>query len=83
MLGVIFMFCIESDYEWIALSAGIIFYLIMYARYRNADERHAYEKETKTKITNVNSVDNYIEQRKRLRNSRMNGANNKVVKGKK
>ena len=55
----------------------------MYARYRNADERHAYEKETKTKITNVNSVDNYIEQRKRLRNSRMNGANNKVVKGKK
>ena len=83
MLGVIFMFCIESDYEWIALSAGIIFYLIMYARYRNADERHAYEKETKTKITNVKSVDNYIEQRKRLRNSRMNGANNKVVKGKK
>lgn len=83
MLGVIFMFFIESDYEWIALSAGIIFYIIMYARYRNADERHAYEKESKMKVSNIKSVDNFIEQRKRLRNSQISGANNKVVRGKK
>lgn len=83
MLGVIFMFFVESDYEWIALSAGIIFFIIMYARYRNADERHAYEKESKMKVSNIKSVDNFIEQRKRLRNSQISGVNNKVVRGKK
>lgn len=83
MLGFIFMFFVESDYEWIALSVGIIFYIIMYARYRNADERHAYEKETKMKVSNIKSVDNFIEHRRRLKNSRMYGANNKIVKGKK
>lgn len=83
LLSVIYMFFVDYDFEWIALSAGIIFYLIMYARYRNADERHAYEKETKMKVSNMKSVDNFVEHRKRLRNSRMIGANNKVVKGKK
>ena len=53
----------------------------MYARYRNADERHAYEKETKTKISNVKSVDNFIEQRKRLKNAWIKGVNNRALRG--
>lgn len=81
-LGIIYVFFVDFDYEWLALSIGIVFYLIMYARYRNADERHAYEKETKNKISNIKSVDNFIEQRKRLRNRKIKGANNENVNGK-
>lgn len=81
MLGVLFMLFVDFDYEWIALSAGIIFYIVMYTRYRNSDKRHTYEKDTKKEVTNVRAVDNYIERRKGLRSSTMDGANNKTVYG--
>lgn len=81
MLGVLFMFFVDFDYDWLALSVGIIFYLIMYARYRNADARHKYENDTKKQVTNVKAVDNFVEHRKRLRNSKMYGANNEKLYG--
>lgn len=81
MLGILFMFFVDFDCEWLSLSVGIIFYLIMYARYRNANERHKYENDTKKQVTNVKAVDNFITHRKRLRNSMMQGANNKKLYG--
>lgn len=81
IFGVLFMFSSDFEYDWIALSSGIIFYLIIHSRYRNANKRHTYEKETKKEIFNVRAVDNYIERRKRLRNSNIKGANNKTIYG--
>ena len=53
----------------------------MYARYRNNDKRHNYEKDTKKQVTDVKTIDNFIEHRKRLRNSMIRGANNKKLYG--
>ena len=81
IFGIFFMLSVDFEYDWIALSVGVIFYLIMYGRYRNSDKRHTYEKETKNQISNVKTIDNYIERRKRLRNRTMKGANNKIIYG--
>ncbi len=75
------LFVIDFENDWIVLSAGIIFYFIMYARYRNSNKRHMHEKETRRTVSNVKSVDRLIERRTRLRNFRMNGANNTKVYG--
>ena len=77
------MFAIEFENNWILLSAGIIFYVVMYLRYRNSDKRHYHEKDTKRNITNIKPVDNLIKRKTRLRNSTMMGANNKKVYGSK
>lgn len=81
ILGFIAMINIEFDYNWILLLSGIVFYFIMYARYRNDNARHEYEKDTKKNITNLRRVDTFIEARKGLTNAKMIGANNDIVNG--
>lgn len=82
ILGILAMYLLDDfDYRWIFLATGIIFYLLMYARYRNAGARHHYETETKTKVNNLEKVDQYVTRNNRLTSSRMNGANNTMVKG--
>ena len=53
----------------------------MITRYRNSNARHTYEIDTKTNISNLRKVDNFIQSKKGLTNSTMNGANNKRVNG--
>ena len=53
----------------------------MYNRYRNRDARHTHELETKKEMSNLRCVDEFVEHRKRLRNSEMQGANNDKVNG--
>lgn len=80
--GFLAMLYIDIDnYEWLFLLTGIVYFLIMYFRYRNSDARHTYETETKKEMTNLRKVDNYIRTEKGLTNATMIGANNKVVNG--
>lgn len=81
LLGVLYVLFVNHDYEWIALTVGIVFYLIIYSKYRNAKERHKYEHETKKQLFNIKKVDNLKEHKKRLRNRFMDGANNKKIYG--
>ena len=67
----------------ILLLTGVVFYLIMYARYRNKNKRHKYEKETKTRILNVKPTDIFFESHKKLSSSYISGANNRIIKGNK
>ena len=53
----------------------------MYARYRNQGARHHNEKETKTNVSNLRKVDEFVKSKKRLSNSTMDGANNKLIHG--
>lgn len=71
----------EGSPSWIFMSIGVVFFLIMYFRYRNSDARHTYETETKKEMTNLRQVDKFIKTMKRLSNSRMNGANNRTLEG--
>ena len=71
----------DSDYSWIFLTAGFIYYGLMYARYRNKGARHHHEKETKATMGNLRTLDHFVTKRTGLRNARMQGANNKSVRG--
>lgn len=70
-----------SDYRWGLLAPGIVFFSIMYSRYRNKDARHTYEYETVSNISNLVKVDDYIRRETGLRNSMMSGANNFALEG--
>jgi len=63
------------------LTPGFIFYWIQTARYRNMNARHKHEAETKADIENMKKTDVSIGRRNRLRNSRIAGQNDSVVKG--
>lgn len=82
ILGIIAMlFTSDSDYSWLFLATGVVFYLVMYARYRNQGARHTYETETKNQISDLKKVDDFIKKKKGLTNATMNGANNRTVSG--
>jgi len=78
--GMISWFVEFEDYGICCLS-GIAYFILMYFRYRNKNARHSHETETKTSIFNLRKVDNFIKKLKRLRDSEMDGANNKRVNG--
>ena len=63
------------------LTPGFIYYWIMVARYRNMNARHKHEAETPSEIKNMQKTDTSIGRRNRLRNARIAGANDSVVKG--
>lgn len=81
ILGILAMLFTDFDYNWLFILSGFIYFIIMFVRYRNANARHTYEKETKTTISNLRSVDRLIKHQTGLTNSRMNGANNNAVSG--
>lgn len=81
VLGILAMVFIDFDYNWLFLLSGIIYFLIIYFKYRNSNARHKYEKDTKSQMSSLRKVDNYIERRTGLTSSTMNGANNNTVNG--
>lgn len=81
VLGILAMMFVDFDYNWLFLLSGFIYFIIMFARYRNSNARHTYEKDTKTNMSNLRKVDNFIQSKKGLTNATMNGANNKRVNG--
>lgn len=82
-IGVFLMFFTADDFEgsWIFLSLGIIYFIIMYSRYRNSGARHTYETDTDREVTNLRQVDNYVKRLNGLSESTMEGANNTNVNG--
>lgn len=71
----------EKSWPWIFLLAGVIYFIVIYGKYRNQGARHTYEKETKTNVTNLRKVDDFVKKEKGLSNSKMKNANNTKVSG--
>ncbi len=71
----------EGNWGWLFLTAGFVFYGIMYARYRNKWARHYHEKETKATLSNLHRKDVFVKRKTGLTNPRMAGANNTSVSG--
>lgn len=63
------------------LLSGFIFYGYIYSKYRNTDKRHSHETETMSNIANLGALDNLVEHRTRLKNSKMTGANHDRIEG--
>lgn len=83
VLGILAMMFTADDFEgnWLFLTVGVIFFFIMYGRYRNSGARHTYETETEKEVTNLRKVDTYIKRKNGLSNYYMEGANNTNVEG--
>ena len=81
LLGIIAMIFVDSDVRWLFLLVGVIYFIIMYLRYRNSDARHTYETDTKTNMSNLRQVDRFVKTKKGLSNSIMEGANNTKING--
>lgn len=83
VLGILAMMFTADDFDgsWLFLTVGVIFFFIMYGRYRNSSARHTYETETEKEVTNLREVDTYIKRRTGLSNYYMEGANNTNVEG--
>lgn len=81
VLGILAMVFTDFDYNWLFLLSGIIYFLIIYFKYRNSNARHKYERDTKSQMSNLRKVDNYIERRTGLTSSTMSGTNNNTVNG--
>lgn len=71
----------SNGYFLLLMLAGFIFYGVMYLRYRNSNARHVYEKETKKQVLNMKKVDDLVEHKTHLPNSRMNGSNESKLDG--
>ena len=61
--------------------AGFIFYAAMYARYRNKEARHTYEKETKKNLSNIIKKYEFIKHEKGLKNASMKDRNDNKIEG--
>ena len=79
--GIIAMMFTDFDYNWLFLLVGIIYFMMIYTKYRNDDARHKYEVETKKEISNLKEEDRLISRRTKLTNPRMVGANNTSIRG--
>lgn len=79
--GVLAMLFVDFDYDWLFLLLGVIYFIIIYTRYRNDNARHKYEVETKKEISNLKEEDRLISRRTKLTNSYMVGANNTSIRG--
>ena len=71
----------DSDYSWLLLTLGFVYYGFIYMKYRNKGARHLHEKETKSTISNLRKKDEFVTKRTGLRNKSMEGANNTSVRG--
>ena len=63
------------------LLSGFVFYFTMYARYRNSDERHHYEFETKHEMSNLKCEDKFSGKLTGLVNPLIEGENSSELKG--
>jgi len=69
----------DSNYGWLFALAGLIYFGILYSKYRNTGARHSHEKETKATMDNMQKTDTFVKKLTGLSNARMNGANNTSV----
>lgn len=81
ILGYLGMVYIDFDYNYVFLLSGILFFIIMYFRYRNSNARHNHEVDTKNEMNNLKQKDTYVRRLTELTNMRMIGANNTQVNG--
>jgi len=63
------------------LTPGFIYYWVMVARYRNMNARHKHEAETPSEVKDLKKTDVSIGRRNHLRNARIAGANDSIVRG--
>ena len=70
---------IDFKMDWILSLLGVIYFAIMFLRYRNLNARHHYETETKKNISNIRRQDRFIRSVRNLSSSKIQGDNNETI----
>lgn len=70
-----------SSFGLLFLLSGVVFYVLVWLRYRNVDKRHHHERETRAEMHDLRSDDRLVGSVKGVSNRRMTGANNTEVRG--
>ena len=81
LIAMLFTYSDDNNWPWLFLLSGVLYFLIIYGKYRNSGARHNHEKDTKTNMSNLVKSDKLVRREKRLSNSRMEGANNTMING--
>lgn len=81
LIAMLFTYSDDNNWPWLFLLSGVLYFLIIYGKYRNSGARHNHEKDTKTNMSNLVKSDKLVRREKRLSDSRMEGANNTMVNG--
>ena len=81
LIAMLYTYSDDNNWPWLFLLSGVVYYLIIYGKYRNSGARHNHEKDTKTNMSNLVKSDKLVRREKRLSDSRMEGANNTRVDG--
>ena len=71
----------NRDIVWFLLVGGFIYFFAMVKKYRNQDARHTYEFETKSEVTNLDCVDEYLHTEHGVTGTRMKKENYMDLKG--
>lgn len=79
LIAMLFTYSDDNNWPWLFLLSGVLYFLIIYGKYRNSGARHNHEKDTKTNMSNLVKSDKLVRREKRLSDSRMEGANNTRV----
>ena len=81
VIAMIFTYSDDSNWPWLFLASGFVYFFIIYSKYRNSGARHSHETETKTNMSNLKENDSFVRHETGLRNPMMDGANNRSVNG--
>lgn len=71
----------DTDYGWLLLLSGFVFFGVMYMRYRNSNARHSYESETNCDVKNMEASDQREYTMEGVKLNYMSDANNMDLKG--
>lgn len=66
LIAMLFTYSDDNNWPWLFLLSGVVYYLIIYGKYRNSGARHSHEKDTKTNISNLNKTDKLVRREKNL-----------------
>ena len=66
LIAMIFTKTDDNNWPWLFLLSGIIYFWMMYTRYRNSGARHSHETETKTNMTNLKEYDKFVKKEEDL-----------------
>lgn len=81
LIAMLFTYSDDNNWPWLFLLSGVLYFLIIYGKYRNSGARHNHEKDTKTNMSNLVKSDKLVRREKRLSDSKIKGANNTMVNG--
>lgn len=81
LIAMLFTYNDDNNWPWLFLLSGVLYFLIIYGKYRNSGARHNHEKDTKTNMSNLVKSDKLVRREKRLSDSKIKGANNTMVNG--